>query len=302
LVHQNISDLEEQRFSSTFSGAEFFLNDHRVQGEKVLPGVAYLEMARAAGEMALRDQVITQLKDVVWVRPIVVKDEPVKTHLGLYPADNGEIAFEISSSEGIHSQGKLVVGEVDTPEVLDIGAIQARCQATVEGEECYRRFEEQGLTYGPSFQGMRQLGFNEQEALAHLGLPTAVDKEGYGLHPGLLDAALQATLGLVFSQNNQGQSGVYLPFAVQAVNIYADLSEQGYAYVQYSPGVNPMSEGVRYDLPLKYDIALTDEQGHVCVDVPGSTVIATVAPEAAGPLYATRDWPTAPAGETAAGA
>ena len=48
LLHRNTSTLSEQRFTSTFTGEEFFLMDHQVQGQKVLPGVAYLEMARAA--------------------------------------------------------------------------------------------------------------------------------------------------------------------------------------------------------------------------------------------------------------
>ena len=48
LLHQNTSDLMEQRFSSTFTGKEFFLADHVVKGRQFLPGVAYLEMARAA--------------------------------------------------------------------------------------------------------------------------------------------------------------------------------------------------------------------------------------------------------------
>ena len=42
LVHRNTSDLNEQRFSSKFTGQEFFLRDHIVQGLKVLPGVAQL--------------------------------------------------------------------------------------------------------------------------------------------------------------------------------------------------------------------------------------------------------------------
>lgn len=46
LVHRNTSDFTEQRFSSVFTGTEFFLSDHVVQGQKILPGVAYLEMAR----------------------------------------------------------------------------------------------------------------------------------------------------------------------------------------------------------------------------------------------------------------
>src|SRR5262249_44795170 len=52
LLHTNTSDLSEQRYSSTFTGEEFFLADHQVAGQKVLPAVAYLEMARAAIEQA----------------------------------------------------------------------------------------------------------------------------------------------------------------------------------------------------------------------------------------------------------
>jgi len=53
LLHQNTSDLSEQRFSSTFAGDEFFLADHVIQGRRILPGVAHLEMARAAAELGL---------------------------------------------------------------------------------------------------------------------------------------------------------------------------------------------------------------------------------------------------------
>ncbi|NKB24233.1 MAG: hypothetical protein GKR87_07640 [Kiritimatiellae bacterium] len=47
LVHENTSDFEEQRFSSTFTGDEFFFADHVIQGRRVLPGMAYLEMAKS---------------------------------------------------------------------------------------------------------------------------------------------------------------------------------------------------------------------------------------------------------------
>ena len=55
------SDLTEQRYSSTFTGEEFFLADHQVEAngaarKKMLPGVAYLEMARAAVEQAWPEQ------------------------------------------------------------------------------------------------------------------------------------------------------------------------------------------------------------------------------------------------------
>src|SRR5690242_4850459 len=74
LLHENTSNLREQRFTTRFTGREFFLSDHVVKGQAILPGVAYLEMARAALELAhtpLNDAVLC-LKNIVWLRPIVV--------------------------------------------------------------------------------------------------------------------------------------------------------------------------------------------------------------------------------------
>src|SRR5262245_15478704 len=80
LLHRNTSDLSEQRYSSTFTGEEFFLADHQVEvddqaRQKVLPGVAYLEMARAAIEHASParpESTILVLRNTVWAQPFVV--------------------------------------------------------------------------------------------------------------------------------------------------------------------------------------------------------------------------------------
>src|SRR5438093_174446 len=80
LLHSNTSDLNEQRYRSTFTGEEFFLADHQVKadgrtGQKVLPGVAYLEMARAAIEQALParpESTVLELHNTVWVQPVIV--------------------------------------------------------------------------------------------------------------------------------------------------------------------------------------------------------------------------------------
>src|SRR4051812_42866398 len=80
LLHRNTSDLGEQRYGSTFEGTEFFLADHQVKpdGEtahKVLPGVAYLEMARAAIVDAMPEwpeETVLELRNTAWAYPIVV--------------------------------------------------------------------------------------------------------------------------------------------------------------------------------------------------------------------------------------
>ena len=57
LLHRNESDLREQKFTSVFTGGEVFFEAHKVKNEKMLPGVAYLEMAREAGVRSIGQQI-----------------------------------------------------------------------------------------------------------------------------------------------------------------------------------------------------------------------------------------------------
>ncbi|MCB0191358.1 MAG: SDR family NAD(P)-dependent oxidoreductase, partial [Anaerolineae bacterium] len=291
LVHRNTSTLTEQHYSSTFKGNEFFLRDHQVRGEKMLPGVAYLEMARVAGALAVDNKLITQIKDVVWLKPLVVKDEPLVVQVGLYPDERDEIVFKVSSEQQervFHSQGTLAVREPDNRTPLDIAAIQFRCRSTIEGEACYRWFDIQGLVYGSTFRGLERLSYNEQEALARLRLPAGVELAGYGLHPSLLDAALQAVVGLSLSHSGVESINLSVPFAVQAVTIYGPLPAEAYAYVTYSTSVELGAAGVTYD------IALTDEQGVICVSLNGLTLRALTKPDENRLLYSTPVWQLKP--------
>ena len=111
LVHENTSNFEEQRFSSTFTGKEFFLKEHVVQGNNVLPGVVYLEMAREAVKQATdgfsnRSHCL-YLKNVVWSRPIVVGDAPQQVHIGLFQEENGEIAYEIYTTHPVDGKSEI---------------------------------------------------------------------------------------------------------------------------------------------------------------------------------------------------
>src|SRR5581483_12258866 len=115
LVHRNTSNLREQRFSSVFTGGEFFLADHVVQGQKVLPGVAHLELARAAVIAALEGEGQSpriELQNVVFVRPVVVGGQGLELHIALQPDESGGIDFEIYSGRGeeavVYSQGRAV--------------------------------------------------------------------------------------------------------------------------------------------------------------------------------------------------
>jgi acyl transferase domain-containing protein/SAM-dependent methyltransferase len=288
LLHQNTSLLAEHRYSSTFTGEEFFLKDHQVHGEKVLPGVACLEMARAAAEIASQQQVV-QLSEVVWTQPLRVKGSSQEVHISLYPlsaeGSRNKIAFEINTSSKVeesqrtvHSQGSMVVGNVkklNRPERMNIADIRSRCPSIMPGAECYRHFYEQGVNYGQGFQGIEEIRYNATEVLAQLRLPDGIRDQGEAmkLHPGLMDAALQATLGLDLSRLKRGSTGPYLPFAVQQVDIYGPLPEHAYAYARYSADSDPQGA------VLKYDVVIADERGEIIISFAEFTVRALAEPQ-----------------------
>src|SRR5215470_5597709 len=93
LLHENVSDIYVERFSSRFSGEEFFLSDHVVKGSRVLPGVAYLEMARIAASRALGVEGVS-LFDVSWVRPLVAGAEGIEVFVELGLLEDGLIGFD----------------------------------------------------------------------------------------------------------------------------------------------------------------------------------------------------------------
>ena len=209
LLQQNISDFSEQRFSSIFTGEEFFLADHVVKGQRILPGVAYLEMARAAVEQAVgvieEKHVMIRLKNVVWAQPVVVADQPVQVHIALYPEDTGGIAYEIysdledESMPKVHSQGNAILSTVVKVPPLNLQDLQAQCsQMMFLSDQCYEVFKAMGLEYGPGHRGIENLYVGKGQVLAKLYLPFCISdtQKQFVLHPSLMDAALQEPMHL----------------------------------------------------------------------------------------------------------
>ncbi|SEF35422.1 Acyl transferase domain-containing protein, partial [Variovorax sp. NFACC28] len=137
LVHRNTSSLVVQRFSSVFTGEEFFLADHVVKGQRVLPGVAYLELARAAVvqalELAASQARDVRLEQVVFAQPVVVGDAPVEVHIALVPQDGGSVSFEVYTQVAgeeearVHAQGRARVAAAADAPLEDLGRLRSQC-------------------------------------------------------------------------------------------------------------------------------------------------------------------------------
>src|SRR5262245_43183686 len=275
LLHRNTSDLSEQRYSSTFTGEEFFLADHRAPvdgraGQKVLPGVAYLEMARAAVERAVParpESTVLELRNTVWAQPVVVGQNK-QISISLSANDQDQIDYEIygqdSDQEIVHCQGRAVWSREPAPAALDLDQLKGQMErGQLESGGVYALCARMGLIYGPSFQGITAIHRGSGQALAQLRLPSVVaDTSGdYVLHPSLMDGALQAAVGLIddASESNQPR----LPFALETLRVISPCSQEMVAWVRYAPGSQAAGAVV------KLNIDLCDERGNVCVQMRG---------------------------------
>ncbi|HRL21272.1 MAG TPA: SDR family NAD(P)-dependent oxidoreductase [Alcaligenes sp.] len=266
LLHSNTSDLSEQRFSTRLTGGEFFLAHHRLGGRRVLPGVAYLEMARAALARSWgENKDALCLRNVVWSRPLFI-EQAQELHIGLHPQADGGVGFRIYTYDAQHnlvqhSQGEALFSRDEAAPVLDVSDLRGQCDgAILSAQDIYGRFTALGLDYGPAHRAIETLHLGQGQALARLRLPPEAQggAQQYVLHPSMLDAALQAA-GAVLG----GEVGPSMPFAVREVDIWAACTEHMWAWVQLETG----KEAANAVPTCK--ILLCDEQGAVCVRIAG---------------------------------
>jgi acyl transferase domain-containing protein/ubiquinone/menaquinone biosynthesis C-methylase UbiE/acyl carrier protein len=286
LLNQRNS-IPEYRFSSVLSGGEFFLADHVIQGRRVLPAVAYLEMVRTAVERTSNPSLGDGeeegrggiwLKSVAWVRPLFVDEKPARVSLRLTPEGNGELSFEIySRPEGVagegrdevfHGQGRAGTGMVAAAPVLDVAKARARCaRAHYSSEDCYRAFAAMGYEYGPAHRGIEEMHVGADEILARLTLPASLSRtrDELVLHPAMADAAVQATIGFALADRRNANDPVEpaLPFELQSAEIFRACTSSMWASIRRGDGARD-----RHEVGT-FDVDLCDEAGRLCARFKG---------------------------------
>jgi amino acid adenylation domain-containing protein len=259
-IDRNTSDFMVQRYTTTLTGSEFFLMDHVIHNQKVLPGVAYIEIGRAAGELAAKRK-IHKIKQIVWARPIIV-DTSLDMEIVLTPLDH-EIEFKVCTYEQeqqvIHAQGKLEVRpDRDTErnieelkETFDIESCLARCLDRIEHTEFYGSNASADVyQYGPTFRPIKALYYNESEAISRIELP--VEREGdfdaFTLHPSLLEGCLQTIVGLLQGRD----TSPFMPFSIDEVEVIRPFPKQCYVYATRADQDSNKTGASKFNLKL-YD-------------------------------------------------
>ncbi|WP_459212986.1 SDR family NAD(P)-dependent oxidoreductase [Aquimarina rhabdastrellae] len=266
LIDSNESTFEKQVFKKTFHDRDFFIYDHLVSEIPTLPGVAYLDFARKAGELAAGRKV-QMIKNILWLSPLTVIDSnPREVFIELKP--NGKsVNFEVFSLEKdnakqVYSQGKLLYATQEElnaeAEYIDLEEIRTRCSKATHGKEAYPLFKSLGLDLGPSFQVLQDIFKNDEEILGELLIPDIRNNDfnEYLLHPSLVDGSFQAGMAAQLGE----QSGeMFVPYSIGEVEILQPLKQKCFSYIQKvdDPGSKVS----------KVNVFIVDENGLILVKI-----------------------------------
>ncbi|TCN57665.1 SDR family NAD(P)-dependent oxidoreductase [Flavobacterium circumlabens] len=235
-------------FSCTLSGNESFLTDHIINGEKILPGVVSVEMAKHAVK-AVTGRSITALKNVNWFKPHIVNG-PQEIFIKIFTKNN-ELNFEIFT-EGeaeVNCNGSFDTQEVYADKSINIHELQYQLSAQGQKEYCYKILGDNNFKYGPTYAIIESINYGIDEALSFISFKD--DFKGKELsNLGIMDAALQTCLlqGLLSGT----ETSVTVPYSAGKLMFYDVIPDQVWCYVQKNSSANILS----------YNLQLFDQNGH----------------------------------------
>ncbi|MFB6887803.1 type I polyketide synthase [Kitasatospora sp. NPDC056327] len=212
-----------------------WLVDHAVAGAVIVPGAALVELAvhvgsrlgcalveeltlaaplllpgDAADDHAVHLRVRVGADDGTGRRPVEFHSRPEAT------ADAGDRPWTR------HATGTVAPRDLPADRAEPAGTWPPPDAVPLDVDELYGQLEARGVAYGPAFRGLRAAWRTADAIHAEVALPEGLlgaGAEGFGLHPALLDAALQ-TVGLrEGTATAESADGVPLPFSWQRVAI-----------------------------------------------------------------------------------
>ncbi|MEV7020447.1 SDR family NAD(P)-dependent oxidoreductase, partial [Streptomyces sp. NPDC093991] len=209
-----------------------WLADHAVAGTVLFPGTGFVELAIRAGdevgcghltELTLQTPLTLPEDGAVHLQVVVARaEEGGDRAVGVYAraADAASDAPWTAHAEGTLSpqpggRGGTTGTGLEAWPPSDADAVD------VSG--FYAEAETAGYGYGPAFLGLRAAWRRQDEVFAEIALPEEqhAEAERFGLHPALLDAALQA-VGLIPVGDADVEEGVVrLPFSWSDVSLSA---------------------------------------------------------------------------------
>jgi phthiocerol/phenolphthiocerol synthesis type-I polyketide synthase E len=258
LLHREIANgTDERTYESDFSVTEHWvLDDHRIVGTAVMPGTAYLEMARAAVEKESQAGTL-EIRDAFFLAPLALRDDEKRQVRTIVEKAGDEFSFRVVSKSATATNGDAEwqtfsigkIGYVDSgpPVRHDLREIIERCNRK---EIVIRDDDEFDPDLGPRWQSLQRVNVGDGELVATLELPPmfAGDMDHLKLHPALLDRATGTAKHFLVNE------GHYLPMGYKRLQLRGPLPRKVHAFIRQK------DSGSRNET-ITFDIVLLDDDG-----------------------------------------
>jgi acyl transferase domain-containing protein len=249
------------------------LDEHRVMGSAMLPGTAYLEMARAAYEnYPGNGSSGIEIRDLYLAAPLTVRDNEEKEVRTILEKQENAYEFRIISRDGAgkgghrwqeHARGRISGIHSESPRRHDIKMLEVKAPETRHptgesaGQAPGDTHGQKVTSYGPRWlhtEKQEKGEKNWQFTALKLDPAFLTDIEVYKLHPALLDRAVAIPPHL-------GNKGYYTPFSYKRIKIFGELSPKLFSYKEYSVNPGKGGDNTPGNGALIFNITLMDEQG-----------------------------------------
>lgn len=223
---------------------DWVVDEHRLDGRAILPGTAFLELARAAfadfsGASAV------ELDEVYFLSPLLFERDEAREARVILRDGSFHVVSRVGEDRWLeHARGEVRVAASSGHRAkLAVGDVQP---VAVPAD---------AVRFGPRWRNLQALAFSTHGGTAKLALAPelAGDVAEFALHPALLDMAT----GFVTLRHALPDS---LPFSYRRVVAHAPLSARVHSVVRVVK---------RTALTLEIDAALTDESGERLVEIEG---------------------------------
>jgi acyl transferase domain-containing protein len=231
-----------ETFATRFSAHEHWpLDEHRIIGRAVMPGVAYFDMVRAALADRCEGRMVV-LREVLFREPMHLEDDETREgRLEIRDEGKAEFSFRVWSEETSapsrrqreHAAGRAALEAPGSRPRCDLAAIRARCPVEVVVAQ-----EDREDDLGPRWQSVRSFRRGHQEVLIELELPEAFagDWDQWFFHPALLDRAAGLTKKQLCPEH------YYLPLVYQGVAMCRPLRGRIFVHGRRLPELEASNE------------------------------------------------------------
>ncbi|MFG2219679.1 type I polyketide synthase [Streptomyces sp. NPDC048685] len=204
-----------------------WLADHTVGGAVLVPGTALVEAVVRAGD----ETGCPHLDELIIAAPLVLPEQgAVQLQIAVAAPDRtGRRPVTVHSRPAEaapdapwtrHADGLLAPAPADAPPTAT-GTWPPSAAQSADADGFYPAMREAGYAYGPLFRGLHSVWTHGDKVYAEVALPDEREAEAgeFGLHPGLLDAALHAASFGALS--GIGKDRLLLPFAWNGLTLHA---------------------------------------------------------------------------------